>query len=230
MANTAIIIRPDGLPADRWPREGLGDATAAPTPSAGPTFATVAMWTVVGLGIIGIGYLLVKGPGELEENPTGAKRRPRKSLIQKGRNVEFLMKEGGSHRCQGSMMHDPSGRYWPRTSVLCGPLSANARRAMKEDITAEARHYLNRDPRMARVDTPPRSIKGWTYLGEVEEIRYTRTGNRSPGRYFHEFSKGTALATLVKGKGRARLYRLGRWYRLDLPSNAILDTRGFVWP
>jgi len=202
-------------------------------PGPGLTIGQVGALGLVGVCLAGIAWLLITGP---KKNPAGGSPEPRRkrgkarSLIQKGRNVEFLMKEGGSFRCKGSMMHDPSGRYWPKASVLCGPLSASARKAIRYEVTGEAHHYLNREPRMTEVDTPPRSLKGWEYLGEVVEIRYTRTGNRRPGRYFHEFSKKTALTTLVKGKGKARLYRLGRWYRLDLPVDAILDTRGFVWP
>lgn len=221
----AIIIRPP---------EGLGDTTDTTAASTGSSLQTIVGWSIVGVGICALAYLLVKGPGD-SENPSDDEPRPRRrgkarSLIQKGRNVEFLMKDGGSYRAKGSMMHDPSGRFWPRSSVLCGSISASARKALKEEITGEAEHYLARPPRMAQVNTPSRSLQGWEYLGEVVEIRYTRTGNRKPGRYFHEFSKGTALATLVKGKGRVRLYRSGRWYRLELPRGAILDTRGFVWP
>jgi hypothetical protein len=168
------------------------------------------------------------------ENPSGGSSGPKKvkkSLINKGRSCRFIMVEGPDVSCGGGMMHDPSGRWWPKNSVLCGPFR-KLRAAQPDEGSSQAKHYLGDSHRavVGVIDTPPKPLSGWTYLGEVDEIRYTRTGRKRPGRYFHPFSKPGALATIIKGKGKARLYRYGRFCRLDLPHGAILDTRGYVWP
>ena len=213
-------------------------APAAPT-TAPSTSTTIAKWILGGIVVAGIGgivYLMIRGP-EMFENPArgvsaGPKRisSGKKTLIKKGRACHFIMKEGPDRHAGGSMLHDPSGRWWPRNSVLCGPFK---KKAVKADVetSPEARHYLGkRQASIYVIDTPAKALGGWSYLGEIEEIRYTRTGRKKPGRYFHPFSKPGALFTMLKGKGKARLYKLGSFYRVELPRGAVLDARGFCWP
>ncbi len=201
----------------------------APTKS----WADYALWGVVGVGVAAILFFALKGPAR--ENPSGMASTPRRSkkkaLIAKGRSVAFDMKDGSSVRCSGGMLHDPSGRWWPRNSVLCGPFRVT-RKADDDEVSGEARHYLgsSHNTKMGSVNTPPKALGEWKYIGEVEEIWYVRTGKKRPGTYFHPFSKPGALATILKGKGKARLYKRGNFCRLDLPRGAILDSRGYVWP
>jgi hypothetical protein len=217
---SAIVVAPPASPA---------------TSSSSST--TIAKWVLGGIaaaGIVGIFYLMIRGP-EMFENPSSGSAGPRrvggkKALIKKGRACHFIMKEGRGYHAGGSMLHDPSGRWWPRNSVLCGPFK---RQATKSDVemTTEGRHYLGKRQAVAYViDTPSKALGGWQYLGEIEEIRYTRTGRKKPGRYYHVYNKPGALFTMLKGKGKARLYRLGRYYRVELPRSAVLDARGFVYP
>lgn len=128
------------------------------------------------------------------------------------------------------MLHDPSGRAWPARSVLVGPFRGNLRRAAPDEVSPAARHYLggSHDPKIGSVDTPPKDLGQWTYVGDVERIRYTRTGRKSPGRYQHPFNEG--LMAMIHGRRKVRLYRRGRYYRLELPRGAMLDARGYVWP
>jgi hypothetical protein len=209
-----------------------GQTSIKPNP---PTnWPAILLGGLVAVGIGGLFYLMIRGP-EMFENPTpgaaGPKRVGKKTLINKGRACSFDLVDGGTVSCQGGMMHDPSGRWWPKNSVLCGPFK-KLRAAQPDEGSPQAHHYLgdSHNAMVGVVDTPPRALGSWDFLGEVSEIRYTRTGRKRPGRYFHPFSKPSALATLVKGKGKARLYRRGRFCRLDLPPGAILDTRGYVWP
>jgi hypothetical protein len=204
-----------------------------PTPSPLPTnFWWTAALIAIGVGGLGwIAWKIFSGSGSgSKENPSGrkgSKRSKSKALINKGKNALFEMKDGGEYRARGGMLHDPSGRYWPRNSVLFGPYRSGSAKA---DPHPEAEHYLARKPREGSINTPSKSLADWEYLGNVERIFYTRTGNRKPGRYQHTFSKPGALATIVRGKGMAKLYRCGKFYRLQLPRGAMLDSRGYVWP
>jgi hypothetical protein len=212
---------------------------AKPTDSPPTNWAAIALGGLVAVGIGGLFYLMIVGPEAFDdgrENPTsggpGPKRKPiKRALINKGRACHFIMKEGPDVHCGGGMLHDPSGRWWPKNSILCGPFK-KVRAASDDEGSPQSTHYLGSSHRasIGVVDTPPRAISDWTYVGEVDEIRYTRMGRKRPGRYFHIFSKPGALATIIKGKGKARLYRHGRFCRLDLPRDAILDSRGLVWP
>lgn len=214
----------------------LGDAplaTVAPTTSN--KIAVATLWGIVAVGVGTLGWLLWKGPPMLE-NPAPVRRTPnvgRSPPIVKGRSTRFEMKDGPDVTCAGGMIHDPSGRAWPRNSILCGPFRPRVRTATPEEYRGWAKDYLGSShrPMVGVVDVPPRALSEWQLLGEVEKIYYTRLGKKRPGRYVHAFYKPTALATLVRGRGgKVKLYRRGRFVRLELPKGAHLDARGFVYP
>ena len=205
-------------------------ATAAP--SMGNAVAIAALWGVVALGIGYLGYLIFRGP---RENPVAGKaekaKPAKRHLIAKGRACRFDMKDGSSISARGGMLHDPSGRYWPRNSILIGPFRPRRRKVTDEEYRGSAVDYLGRRHKayVGSIDTPPKSLAGWTYEGEVETLWYTRGGTKARGRFYHDVN-GHALSTAIKGRGKIRLYRRGRFYRLQLPRGAILDSRGYVWP
>ena len=154
------------------------------------------------------------------------------ALIVKGRTVSFDMTNGDEIDALKShgMMHDPSGKYWKRTSVLIGAFSKAP--ASPTDGDKYSKDYLGHThlTHVGDVQLPPRELSSWTYEGEVDRIWYTRTGKKNGGRRFqHQFNKA-GLQRLFKGRGKARLYKHGAWYRLELPRNAQLDSRGFVHP
>jgi hypothetical protein len=208
------------------------------TPTAPGTSKPIdPMWIALGgLALVGVGgfawWYFSKRP---RENPSGGRSvgaRRGKTLIAKGsRTTRFEMIDGPDVTVTGAMLHDPSGRWWPKNSVLFGRLK-RLRRATDEEFTGPAKDYLggSHNAQLNEIDTPTKGLNGWRYIGDVERIFYTRTGRKRPGYYQHEFNKSTALATLVKGKGRVRLYRLGRFVRLELPRGAMLDARGYIWP
>jgi hypothetical protein len=212
-----------------------------PTPvvqPVAPTSNNNTLWIAAGgLALVGAGgflwWYLSHRP---KENPSGSRRSTpgaKRALIAKGnRSSAFEMVDGPDVTVRGGMMHDPSGRWWPKRSVLFGPFRANLRDATDEEFDGPAKDYLGRghNAKIGTVDTPPKDLASWKYIGDVEKIYYTRTGRKKPGRYVHEFNKRMALATLVKGRGRVRLYRRGRYVRLELPKGAMLDSRGYVWP
>lgn len=211
----------------------LASPLATPEPSTTNKVAVATLWGLIAVGLGVMTYMIVKGP---EENPArGIHRSPnvgRSPPIVKGRSTRFEMVDGPDVTCSGGMIHDPSGRAWPKNSVLCGPFRPRVRAATPKEYRGWARDYLGTShrPMVGIVDVPPRTLSEWTYLGEVERIYYTRIGAKRPGRYVHTFNKPSAFATLVRGNGRVRLYRRGRFVRLELPRGAQLDARGYVWP
>ena len=151
-------------------------------------------------------------------------------IIVKGVSVIFDLTDGSSVRPRASagMMHDPTGRAWPKKSLLVG---AYQKGGITDDVPEDAKRYLGRNysAHEGSVDLPPKRLGEWEKLGEVETIYYRRPGTRAPGKFHHEFNK-PGLRRLVHGTGRAMLYARGSYYRLELPRSAIVDDRGIVWP
>jgi hypothetical protein len=210
----------------------------APNSSPTSTAAQYFLWGLVGVGLGTIAFLMFapirQNPARLAAGPRDKSSSKRRKLpIVKGRNVRFEMKQGPDVTCGGAMMHDPTGRAWPAKSVLCGPIKRRLRSASDAELEGAGRHYFGGSypAKVVEIDAPERSMAGWKYLGEVERIYYTRVGRKNGNvRFVHPFNKAGALSTVFKGKGKVRLYRKGRFVRLELPRGAILDTRGFVWP
>lgn len=170
------------------------------------------------------------------------------ALICMGREVEFDLRETPIGRFdQGKtvvappdagLLHDESGAYWPRCSLLV----ANFERGSEE--TDEGKNYFGRGAGVKRgsVELPPKDISAWQKLGEIKTIFYDRAGTKAPGYFKHQFNKPRGLYKLVflvkgkAGKQPAVLYtlfsrRLGQsFYRVELPSGCIVDDRGIVLP
>jgi hypothetical protein len=211
----------------------------APGSSTASTIAQYFFWGVVAAGLGTIGYYIFAPIPHERDNPrlgSGGPRggsKKRKLPIVKGRSCRFEMKEGPDVTCAGAMLHDPTGKAWPARSVLCGPIRRKLRKASDAELEGAGRHYFGGSypARVVEIDAPNRSMEGWRYLGEVERIYYTRVGRKNGNvRFQHPFNKPSALATVMKGRGRVRLYRKGRFVRLELPRGSILDSRGYVWP
>jgi hypothetical protein len=153
-------------------------------------------------------------------------------MIAKGRSVSFDMVNGDEIDAPSSyaMLHDPTGKRWPRHSVLVAPLKQLGRQTEGNSHT-EA--YFGRDylTLVGKVPSPPpKELPAWKYEGEVEMVWYTRIGLKHGGvRFKHKMNK-MSLSRLLKGKGKAKLYSRGRLYRMELPRNADLDDRGYIWP
>jgi hypothetical protein len=152
------------------------------------------------------------------------------AILVKGHSVSFdLPTLEIDARKEHGMMHDPTGRLWKKTSILVGPYWRSKEEA---DGDGHMRDYFGSSHliRVGDAKLPPKGLERWRFIGDVEKIWYTRTGKKYGGKRFqHGFNK-SLLGRIVKGKGRARLYQLGEWYRLELPRGAIVDGRGFLWP
>lgn len=157
-------------------------------------------------------------------------------LIVKGSRVRLHMKEGGPLvRPAGAMMHDPTGRHWPKNSLLIGPFTRGSEKPTEAQYEGAPKEYLGRkyNPHVGSVDLPPKALAEWEDVGEVTRIDYIRPGTKAPGGFRHEFGKPRGFmhaVHLVKGKRRPRLRKCGRFYRLDLGPGAILDDRGIAFP
>lgn len=139
-------------------------------------------------------------------------------FLCKGTRVRVKLTEGPGVSAP-ALLHDPDGKAFPKCSVLLGPF-ARGKKPLK--LGRKERLYFGSDYKghEGRVRYPAHSSSSWTLVGEAVEILYTRPGSRAAGRgtrYFHEF------------KRPVKVYKNGRFYRIDLPS-CILDDRGFVWP
>lgn len=151
-------------------------------------------------------------------------------LLVKGRAVSFDLTDGAEIDAptDSSLLHDPTGRYWKKTSCLVMPIRKDGDEDDGDDFTRDY-YGKNYQTRVGDVTLPPKRLDAWRYEGDVEEIWYTRPGKKYPGRYRHQFN-GRNLRTLVKGTGRVRLYSRGSIFRLDMPRGAVADGRGFFWP
>ena len=156
-----------------------------------------------------------------------------RGLVLKGTDVAFELEDGREIEASKryGMLHDETGREWPARSVLVGPFRKGGEAG---DPPKRARDYLGRTYTIkqgeAKTEIVPRALWNWDELGQVARIYYLRGGTKAPGRWQHPFNKRSAFAVLVKGPGKVTLYKWGAWYRLQLPRNAILDSRGFVFP
>lgn len=192
------------------------------------------VWTLVGVGVgvVGVTALAMylsrrdRGGARVDlEHPE-----ERDLLIAKGNRVAFEFTNGQRFELPSSMtmLHDESGKWWPKCSVLFGRFQPGvADDAIRMDQTAL--DYLGRGYQAHKglIDTPPKSLSSWTRIENVKRIWYTRTGKRAPGKYHHGFGRKTLPfdkdASVV-------LYRYGRFFRLELPKQCVVNWRGYVYP
>ena len=135
---------------------------------------------------------------------------------------------------QGVMIHDPSGIYWPKCSLVIMTVGRGSRAATDEEYDGAPKHYLGRQhkPRIVSVQFPEKT--GWKKVGTLTRIDYVRGGTKAPGGYRHYINKprGVYRVThlLKGGDAEVMVSKLGRMYRVDFPSACIIDDRGIVYP
>jgi hypothetical protein len=128
-----------------------------------------------------------------------------------------------------ALLRDPQGEAWPSCSLLVGGFKKSRGSYTEKDADADAWLGKTYRKREGAIELPPRELSVWRKVGDVTRIFYDRRGNRAPGVYKHPFEK-LQLFALLKGKGKATLYRYKRWYRLELAKGCIVSARGIVWP
>jgi hypothetical protein len=151
-----------------------------------------------------------------------------------GTQTRMHLEGGRILRPRGSMIHDPSGRHWPKCSLLIAPLGRGSRDATDKEYEGAPEHYLGRNhsPRVAELELPSKT--GWTIVGHVKRIDYVRGGTRAPGGFRHSINKPRGVFKVVHllkgGKANVVLRKKGKFYRLDLPGGCLIDDRGIVYP
>ena len=136
---------------------------------------------------------------------------------------------------RAEMLHDPSGRAWPRCSLLFSAFQRGEREASPEEYAGAPKYHLESDhvARIGVVDLPPRALTDWEELGELRALYYKRPGTRAPGAYRHNFNapRGSwKIVFALKKKGAARLFKRGSLHRVELGSGCIVDDRGIAFP
>jgi len=151
-------------------------------------------------------------------------------IICKGSHVHFIMMDGNKISARGSMLHDPSGRYWPKNSMLVTTFQRGSRKATDKEREGAPKEYLGRthEAHVGSVELPPKALSEWDYVGEIKTILYVRPGRKAPGRYYHHF--GQRRIEAFWRKGHAHLYKRGGAYRFQMGRKSIADDRGIVTP
>jgi hypothetical protein len=137
-------------------------------------------------------------------------------LIAKGYSPSFEMVAGKIVRAPkgAALLHDPTGRAWPSCSGLVMTFTKGG--GPIEDRDAE--DYLGVGPLRGSLEVPPKALREWKPLGEVEVVNYRRIGKHA-APYYHPIEGGKAL-----------LYRRGRALRIELGSGCVWSWRGIVRP
>lgn len=148
-------------------------------------------------------------------------------IIAKGYRVVLRKVGGGVIRPVASyaLLHDPEGGVWPKCSGLIAPFT----RRRREIKNKTAFDYFNYDPRGGSLILPPRSLREWSDLGEVDGIDYTRPGDKEIAgqnntRYTHDFDRG-----MVFKKDFPHVFKRGTLYRIEL-GVCTWNWRGIVTP
>lgn len=132
------------------------------------------------------------------------------------------------------LLYDPSGRHWPKCSLLVAPF----REGEIVDVgDTHAAAYFGKGARVHRgpIVLPTADAGAWDELGELHQVFYTRTGTRAPGDYKHPFGEPKGMLRVVALLTRALaspviLSELDGAYRIDMPKGCIVDDRGIVLP
>jgi hypothetical protein len=156
-------------------------------------------------------------------------------LIDRGDEVGFVLEDGRTIDApkRAGMLHDETGKSWAKCSLLVMSYRRSTRPATDAEFKSDAKDYFGRhyEACVSTIDTPPRALSEWKYVGDVKKLFYWRPG-RHQGTYKHEINKPRGLTRLLfvfRGKMRAKLYARGRTYRLEL-DKCHIDSRGIVRP
>jgi hypothetical protein len=151
-------------------------------------------------------------------------------FVCKGYDVSFKLDKGMVH-CpkKAGLLHDPSGSSWPRNSVLIASFQRTGQLLPEEEETDEIDSFKAGDrSKKGVLNFPPRDLSQWKRLGLVERIDYTRVGVYADD-YEHPFQQERGF-WVFKEKIETVLYRRGRVHRLEMPEDAELSWRGFIFP
>lgn len=165
------------------------------------------------------------------ENPDGSPPSP--TLLEKGYVFQLTLLDGdGSDkekayqfkRFSHIMLHDPSGRQWPKCDVLMMKGQLKPQDSQVRRPTEAAKDYFGAVPIFQQsFKIPPKDYDGWKEVGQCVEIYYDRVG-ATEDPFHHPFDR-SALPILytatIDGK---------KFWRLSTGTGCEINERGYVWP
>lgn len=137
------------------------------------------------------------------------------------------------------MLHDPSGTFWPKCSLLF----THFHQGKTRDDSDEGVGYFGKRANVRRGcadEIPPNDLRhGWREVGIVTQVFYERAGKHE-GRYRHKFNDPRGwmwLVALFKRKTAKTPPVLFEYnhggvvaLRLELPDGCMVDDRGIALP
>lgn len=132
------------------------------------------------------------------------------------------------------MLHDPSGEFWPKCSLLFTPFEQGS----DVDASDAGKRYFGRgvDVRRGHVALPPKDPDRWERVGRVRQVYYERAG-KNAGYFRHRFNDPRGWVRLVAflkkdvaGAPPLLFQCAGEALKLELPDGCIVDDRGIVLP
>lgn len=131
-------------------------------------------------------------------------------LIARGYDVALYV-DGELIRCsRGSeILHDESGKDWPKSEVLILPFEKTGKRL--ERVPHAVRQHFGAEyaPMRGTVKLPPKT--GWREVGVVERIEYARRGHLAD-EYEHTFGERSMFS--FGGRRKPTLHRRGEALRI----------------
>lgn len=163
------------------------------------------------------------------------------ALICMGRHVIMELEDCDDVElpARWGMLHDPSGTFWPKCSLLFCKFSQGS----ESDSSDEGVGYFGKHADVCRGQTKmplPDLHDGWREVGIVKQIFYERAGTKAPGRFKHKFNDPRGwmwLVALFKRRVAETppvLFEYNqngmRALRLELPDGCAVDDRGIALP
>ena len=163
--------------------------------------------------------------------PSAAKPNPHRSrssqtLLEKGYVFQFTMEDGKTisfPRYTWIMLHDPSGKLWPRCEVLFTRAQLRPGNTVSNPTAAAKAYYGDVPIYKQSLKIPPKTGVAWKPVGTCVQIYYDRTGH-AEDPFHHEFDSRQypQLDTVTIDRRK--------FWRLTLGPACSINERGYVWP
>jgi hypothetical protein len=152
-------------------------------------------------------------------------------LVVKGRRIVVHL-TAGKKLYASAMMHDETGKQWPRTSVLLASFRKIG--TPLDDMTYFGEDYTPHEG-VLEIQGELRAVKAlssWRLVGQAIEIDYDRKGGALKGvseKDYEPFKKNAYKHDFKKPVNVYR-HRSGKALRIELGPSARLNWKGFIYP
>jgi hypothetical protein len=141
-------------------------------------------------------------------------------IIARGHSVSLELADGRTiYGPRGSeILHDETGKQIPKDVALVMRFEHTGRKLEEPLPKYVGQHFGDYQPRDGRAELPPLT-RGWTEVGQISKIEYTRRGELHHGQQrrekTHDFGEGgflfgSKMPTLYR-RGEALMIRPVRW-------------------